>query len=96
MITINDDEHQRALQYAAASLNYTWDRMNYGNLQNAAQRRFQHVYVGKAVEFATLRTLRAEEGLDLDPDPVATPHTDTPTGQIGFWPQTIAVPSRSI
>ena len=75
MITINDDEHQRALRYAADSLNYTWDRMNYGNLRDAAQRRFQHVYVGKAVEFATLRTLR-EIGLTLDPDPVTTPHTD--------------------
>ena len=76
MITITDDEHQRALQYAAASLDYTWDRMNYEGLQNAAQTRLQHVYVGKAVEFATLRTLRDERGLNLDPDPVATPHTD--------------------
>ena len=95
MIAINEDEHQRALRYATASFDYTWDRMNYGDLPDADQRRFQHIYIGKAVEFAALRTLRADEGLNLDPDLVST-LTLTPTGQIGFWPQTTVDHFQSI
>ena len=76
MIVISDDEHQQALQYAAVSINHTYDRMDYGDLPDADAIRFRHVYVGKAVEYAALRFLRAEYGLNLDPEPVETHYTE--------------------
>ena len=76
LIVISNDEHQQALQYAAVSINHTYDRMDYGDLPDADAIRFRHVYVGKAVEYAALRFLRAEYGLNLDPEPVETHYTE--------------------
>ena len=76
MTAITPEEHRRALDYAAQSLNFTVDRMGYGGLANAGQIRLQHIYVGKAVELATLRTLRDDFQLALDPVPVETPYDE--------------------
>ena len=76
MAFITSEEHRRALDYAAASVDFTVDRMRYGGLASGTRRRLLHIYVGKAVELAVLRIMRRDFQLQLDPAPVETSHDE--------------------